>query len=185
MGQTPSTYPRQQPRQQPRIVATRGSNPSDMRLLDRFLHTVANPPDRNGSRRDNTGSHPTSTGRPPPLTENDHKNVINLPVPPNYTQHSIHFENIHLGSSSTTVHVIFQKDDVKFYETPTSALADISGDTPEEDETKTCTICYERKKRYLIVPCGHYCLCGTCANLMKECPICCGSIEKFQLVYDS
>lgn len=45
------------------------------------------------------------------------------------------------------------------------------------DDAACCTICYERKKHVVLVPCGHR-VCGHCANHLKTgntgviCPIC-------------
>lgn len=42
-----------------------------------------------------------------------------------------------------------------------------------ENEAEQCSVCMINKKKYASVPCGHLCLCGGCANQIKEkCPIC-------------
>ena len=36
-----------------------------------------------------------------------------------------------------------------------------------------CCICFEKEVKYVLVPCGHPCLCEDCASMgLKECPIC-------------
>ena len=41
------------------------------------------------------------------------------------------------------------------------------------NEIDQCGICYINKKRYVCIPCGHLCMCGECANKIKDvCPIC-------------
>lgn len=45
--------------------------------------------------------------------------------------------------------------------------------TLSENEADQCSVCMINKKKYASVPCGHLCLCGGCANQIKEkCPIC-------------
>lgn len=45
-----------------------------------------------------------------------------------------------------------------------------------EDDSETCKICYENKIKTVNYPCGHSCLCFTCAIKLVEtdpkCPIC-------------
>jgi hypothetical protein len=84
-----------------------------------------------------------------------------------------------------TIHAIIKDDNVELKETPFDTLVDEINDIIENDYERACTICMEYKKRYLVMPCGHYCLCGKCANKMKECPICIGPIDKLQLVFES
>ena len=41
------------------------------------------------------------------------------------------------------------------------------------NEAEQCNICYTNKKTYACIPCGHLCVCGNCANKIKnKCPIC-------------
>ena len=36
-----------------------------------------------------------------------------------------------------------------------------------------CVICMDKKREYICIPCGHYCLCRNCKNRMKgKCPVC-------------
>ena len=50
------------------------------------------------------------------------------------------------------------------------------------DEDCECVVCMDRDHEVVIVPCGHYCLCGECAQVIektssKKCPMCRGDIE--------
>ena len=45
-------------------------------------------------------------------------------------------------------------------------------DDDEDDEANECVICMDGKKEYLCIPCGHLCLCGTCKDGIKQCPMC-------------
>eukprot|EP00164_Ancoracysta_twista_P004507 GFYU01006083.1.p1 GENE.GFYU01006083.1~~GFYU01006083.1.p1 ORF type:complete len:503 (-),score=118.67 GFYU01006083.1:127-1635(-) len=39
-------------------------------------------------------------------------------------------------------------------------------------ESKLCKICQDRDVNSVFVPCGHQCCCHTCAQRMKDCPMC-------------
>ena len=49
-----------------------------------------------------------------------------------------------------------------------------------EDDTKECIVCFSDPHEVVLVPCGHFCLCGGCAHQIKEisgkCPLCRGDI---------
>ncbi|OXA44310.1 baculoviral IAP repeat-containing protein 7 [Folsomia candida] len=42
----------------------------------------------------------------------------------------------------------------------------------EDDEDKQCVVCLERKKTHILIPCGHYAYCDTCAKTLKICALC-------------
>ena len=54
-------------------------------------------------------------------------------------------------------------------------------DTTEDENM--CIICYEREKRIILIPCGHYYYCEECSNLIDECSVCKCKIEKRYKVY--
>lgn len=58
--------------------------------------------------------------------------------------------------------------------------------TPCTDDTSACVVCMEFEKTILVVPCAHKCLCAKCAHqeILTECPICRGKIQKLSPVYD-
>lgn len=42
-----------------------------------------------------------------------------------------------------------------------------------ENEDDECIICYAEKKSVVFAPCGHYCCCSDCANMLTNgCPLC-------------
>jgi len=43
---------------------------------------------------------------------------------------------------------------------------------PEENESKTCKICFEKEVNCVFIPCGHVACCHDCAVTMKACPFC-------------
>lgn len=49
-----------------------------------------------------------------------------------------------------------------------------------DDQSKECLICLCETKDTLIMPCGHYCICGDCGRALikakQTCPICRGNI---------
>ena len=60
------------------------------------------------------------------------------------------------------------------------ALADIGNSLDRRDDPPestiggetTCIVCMEQPKSHLATPCGHQCVCGTCAEQMVDCPYC-------------
>ena len=47
-----------------------------------------------------------------------------------------------------------------------------------------CNICYINEKKYACVPCGHFCMCGQCANrIVDKCPICKDKIDDIIKIY--
>ena len=36
----------------------------------------------------------------------------------------------------------------------------------------TCIVCFANAKSHLAAPCGHQCVCGSCSEQMKQCPVC-------------
>lgn len=52
-----------------------------------------------------------------------------------------------------------------------------------------CPICLDGIKNYIIVPCGHKCLCEECSKLIKnnnrDCPICNNKVENIYKVFES
>jgi hypothetical protein len=48
---------------------------------------------------------------------------------------------------------------------------------PGADET-LCVVCLDAPKDHIVLPCGHMCACGACAQLLRDrCPVCRGPIE--------
>ncbi|KAH9586263.1 hypothetical protein LSM04_003578 [Trypanosoma melophagium] len=59
--------------------------------------------------------------------------------------------------------------------------------TPENsftvsEESENCVVCFGPKDTVL-VPCGHYCLCGACATNVPHCPLCRESIKFRQRIF--
>lgn len=54
-----------------------------------------------------------------------------------------------------------------------------------EQETKECVICFDNKRTTIFVPCGHHVSCGTCAEKVKDCPICKKKINQKIKVFSS
>jgi len=51
-----------------------------------------------------------------------------------------------------------------------------------EDDSSECIVCFDAEHEVVIVPCGHFCMCGGCAHQVKEisgkCPVCRGNMEQ-------
>jgi hypothetical protein len=65
-----------------------------------------------------------------------------------------------------------------------------SGSTPYPDEEDQCVVCFDAPKEYVIVPCGHQCVCGACAEQLTKtrtptCPVCRGPIRETMKVFCS
>lgn len=54
---------------------------------------------------------------------------------------------------------------------------------------KWCVVCFERENDYAFIPCGHKCMCKTCAILTQQkhpnCPYCRVKITSIQRIYDA
>jgi len=62
-----------------------------------------------------------------------------------------------------------------------AVVADQTIDVKDDDGEKECLICLSADKDTLIMPCGHFCICGDCGKgLIKAkhtCPVCRGNIQ--------
>lgn len=51
-----------------------------------------------------------------------------------------------------------------------------------EDDSQECIVCFTDPHEVVLVPCGHFCLCGGCAHQINEmngkCPLCRGDIAQ-------
>jgi len=55
-----------------------------------------------------------------------------------------------------------------------------------EDESSLCVICLDQPRCFVLVPCGHLCICGACTSKLggeSLCPICRGPVEAVHKVY--
>eukprot|EP00746_Dinoflagellata_sp_MGD_P022275 gnl/MRDRNA2_/MRDRNA2_152094_c0_seq1.p1 gnl/MRDRNA2_/MRDRNA2_152094_c0~~gnl/MRDRNA2_/MRDRNA2_152094_c0_seq1.p1 ORF type:complete len:271 (-),score=27.44 gnl/MRDRNA2_/MRDRNA2_152094_c0_seq1:229-1041(-) len=59
--------------------------------------------------------------------------------------------------------------------------------SPQTEESFDCVICMSTRKDTVISPCGHLCVCNTCAQVLlageDACPICRGTIASVMRVY--
>ena len=49
--------------------------------------------------------------------------------------------------------------------------------------TEDCVVCQEQKPNTLLVPCHHICVCVTCSEEIKKCPICRKNISATKIVF--
>lgn len=60
---------------------------------------------------------------------------------------------------------------------------------PAEDRKQhTCVVCMDKEVDHVMVPCGHLCVCGSCAGALKHekmnaCPVCRRKTKLVQRVY--
>lgn len=52
-------------------------------------------------------------------------------------------------------------------------------------EDKACSICYEKPKQYILMPCGHHGVCDNCRPSIKTCPWCRKKVESTQKVFET
>jgi len=64
-------------------------------------------------------------------------------------------------------------------EAATAAFAEASMTTRRQERRSRdgeCSVCLDAANSHVLVPCGHKCVCETCAEMIKEnemdCPIC-------------
>jgi len=54
-------------------------------------------------------------------------------------------------------------------------------------DASTCVVCFEEQRTHALVPCGHWCLCGTCSiSIMRRgmvCPVCRAPFELAMKVF--
>jgi hypothetical protein len=62
---------------------------------------------------------------------------------------------------------VSEVDDVKLF-------TDEKDSSQEDDEAISCVVCMDSKRTHAIIPCGHYCLCENCINIVNTCPMCNG-----------
>ncbi|CAE8648205.1 unnamed protein product [Polarella glacialis] len=55
----------------------------------------------------------------------------------------------------------------------------------EISDAGDCTVCMAMPASYLVVPCGHQCLCSTCANKLTACPVCRVGVQQTIRVFAS
>lgn len=64
----------------------------------------------------------------------------------------------------------------------------VEAESAEITALQECVVCLEAEKTHVLVPCGHVCLCETCArdlqnSEMPECPLCRQMVERCMKVY--
>eukprot|EP01124_Arcella_intermedia_P002910 TRINITY_DN11591_c0_g2_i1.p1 TRINITY_DN11591_c0_g2~~TRINITY_DN11591_c0_g2_i1.p1 ORF type:complete len:241 (+),score=77.76 TRINITY_DN11591_c0_g2_i1:108-725(+) len=58
----------------------------------------------------------------------------------------------------------------------------------KEDVKNHCVICFDKERKWLLVPCGHHILCDTCISFYPKgspCPICRAKISNHIKVYNN
>ena len=61
----------------------------------------------------------------------------------------------------------------------------LSSATFNADESSVCSVCLTNRKEYAIVPCGHFCVCGDCSDMLLQCPLCRSPMRSVLKIYDS
>jgi hypothetical protein len=51
---------------------------------------------------------------------------------------------------------------------------DDDGDAASAERDKECVVCMAAERQVVITPCGHICMCMSCANACDKCPVCSG-----------
>jgi len=54
----------------------------------------------------------------------------------------------------------------------------------EEDITDLCKICITSEKDTIMIPCGHYIICGDCASIAIKCPLCRTPVQHTYKVFE-
>ena len=54
----------------------------------------------------------------------------------------------------------------------------------DDDADSLCVVCLSAKRSFVLLPCGHLCVCAACTPSLKaSCPMCRGPIEAVHKVY--
>lgn len=60
---------------------------------------------------------------------------------------------------------------------------DIPVDATPADGLHKCVVCLVEPADHVLLPCGHVCVCKSCADLLKTCPMCREVISENKHVY--
>ena len=66
-----------------------------------------------------------------------------------------------------------------------SFAAAVGGWCAAEAQPNNCRICLDGEKNHTFVPCGHLCVCASCAPKCKTCPICRVHVTSILQIFDS
>lgn len=66
-----------------------------------------------------------------------------------------------------------------------SFAAAVGGGCAAEAQPNNCRICLDGEKNHAFVPCGHLCVCATCAAQCQTCPICRVHVKSILQIFDS
>ena len=61
----------------------------------------------------------------------------------------------------------------------------VGGGCAAEAQDDMCCICYGAKKTHAFQPCGHKCVCATCAAQLQFCPICRKHVDRSFQIFNS
>jgi ABC-type Fe3+-siderophore transport system permease subunit len=55
----------------------------------------------------------------------------------------------------------------------------------QERDKALCIICLDTPREVLLKPCKHYCLCSSCTNGLRTCPVCNQRIRETEVIYNA
>jgi hypothetical protein len=64
-----------------------------------------------------------------------------------------------------------------------AVLLGVGNGDGDADEARLCVVCISEQKDTVLVPCGHCCICSTCAASLSTCPMCRSKIQLRQRVF--
>lgn len=83
------------------------------------------------------------------------------------------------------LHAAKQDTEEKLQAKLSKARKDAEEKLRAEKESHICVVCQDDLKTHTFLPCGHKCICKTCAEIVwKNCPICRVSVKNIQQIYD-
>lgn len=150
------------------------------RPLNRLFGYLSN---MNNSSNNNTRSHINSGIQPIPAQKIDIKDVRDISDINNLS--ALQLKTI-LTRNCVDYRGIIEKDELRAKVTqlwiayneriqrrPTGQETDRSQDNSDDiDERQLCKICMEREINCVLLECGHYLACVTCARKLSDCPVC-------------
>ena len=122
---------------------------------------------------------------------NDHKGFIfgNIPMDKKKLMYSIVCPDEHTGASYACLWRKIQANlnSSKPQEIESALNSEATVKESENDDEEVCVVCLDNKKTHAFNPCGHMCVCKTCADIIiqsdSNCPMCRISVTNSLKIY--
>lgn len=110
----------------------------------------------------------------PNIIKNDiNENIINKDIKLNFADKEKKLKNTVYNNICNTNTNNIAKNTISDIVQPTN----VPNHQQNDDEQNLCSVCMEKQKSCILIPCKHLCVCSECASLLeksdeKKCPLC-------------